>query len=61
LDVVQVGLGEVIADDADHIDGAEEAGADGGVTGGAAEEVGVFFDGGFDGIERDGTYDEDGH
>ena len=41
--------------------GAKKLGAERGVGSGAAEQIGVFFDRSFDGIECDGTNNENGH
>ena len=57
FEILDVRGREVVADDADHLDRGEEARTDGSVGRGTAEEIGVFFDGGFDGIERDGAND----
>lgn len=54
-------LGEVLADDADEMDGGGEIG--GGESGegcGAAEEVFAFGSRGFDVVDGDGAADEDG-
>lgn len=58
---VEVFLGEVLADDADEMDGGGEIG--GGESGegcGAAEEVFAFGSRGFDVVDGDGAADEDG-
>ena len=41
--------------------GAKKLAPDRGVGSGTAELIGVFFDRRFDGIERDGTNNENGH
>ena len=57
---VEVLLGEIMADDADEIDGAaEEGGGEGGVGGGTTEEVLGFCGGGFDVVDGDGAADDD--
>lgn len=57
---LQVLLGEIMADDADEIDGAaEEGGGECGVGGGSAEEIlGLCF-GSFDMVDGDGAADDD--
>src|ERR1043166_1282828 len=52
---LDVALGKVLPDDADELDGSEETGGDGGVTGGTAEEAGVLGMRGFDGVQGGGT------
>ena len=54
-------LREIIADHADEIDRPEEARADRRIAGRAAEQIGMLLHGSFDGIECDGTNDEDRH
>ncbi len=61
LEILEVRWWEVVADDADHVHRREKARTDRRVRSGAAEEIGVLFHRSFDGIERDGTNDEDGH
>ncbi len=61
FEILDVRGREVVTDNTDHIHRGEKARADRRVGSRAAEEIGVFFDGGFDGIERDGANDEDGH
>ena len=52
---VEVAFREIPAHDADEVDGREETGGDGGVTGGPAEQSRVAGLGGFDGVKRGGT------
>ena len=47
---------EILADDAHEVDAGEEARADGGIGSRAAEQIGVFGEGCFDGIKTNGTY-----
>ena len=58
---LEFAFGKIIADHADEFDRRKKTRAERGVGSGAAELIGVFFHGGFDGIERDGTNDENGH
>ena len=53
--------GKIIADYSDEIDRRKKTRADRGVGSGAAEQIGVFLDRGLDGIERNGTNNENGH
>ena len=52
---------EVFADDADDADVGEEAGGEGEVGGGAAEDAFALAAGGFEGVKGYGTYYENGH
>lgn len=54
-------LGKILADDADEIHGRETGCGDGAVGGGAAEEVFVFGELGFDVIQPNGSNDKNGH
>jgi len=60
-EIIDVFLWEIVSDDAHEVYAGEETGADRSVTGRAAEQVGVFGDGSLDGVECDGTYNENGH
>ena len=54
-------LGEILADDADEMDGGGEiGGGETGKRGGAAEQVFPFRGGSFDVVDGDGAADEDG-
>ena len=58
---LEVGGGEIAADDAEQVDGAGEVGSgERGVGGGAAEQVGGFGVGRLDMVDGDGAADEDG-
>ena len=52
---------KIVADDADEFHRRKKARAERGVGSGAAEQVGVLLHRSFDGIERDGTNDENRH
>ena len=58
---LHVFLREIVANDADEIDRAEETRRYGCMTGGAAKKARIFGAGRFDGIERRGTDDENTH
>ena len=51
-------LGAIVADHADEADGREERGGVGEIDGGPADDVVALAEGGFDGVDADGTGDE---
>ena len=54
-------FGKIVAHHADQLDRRKKTRAHRGVGSGTAELIGVFLDRCFDGIERDGTNNENGH
>ncbi len=54
-------FGKIVTHDSDQLDRCKKTRADRGVGSGTAELIGVFLDRCFDGIERDGTNNENGH
>ena len=55
---VEIGLWKIVTDNADEIHRCKEAGGNGRVAGGSAEEIMMFFERRLDAVESDGTGDE---